>query len=189
MRDALERSAGSSVNALSGTGERLRSELSLVLDRLGDTSTTLERMVGSAGSDLDAIQTGLAERVGEFQRALGSISSQVAGLNRTSSTTQAKRAPSSIVSPNTPIRSPALRTICRQRRKPSTRRWIDGAKACRRLWAKSARKSEDFENLMRSFASTVEDFFNKAQARAKEINAALMMTTNGASATSAASSN
>ena len=45
------------------------------------------------------------------------------------------------------------------------------------------RKSEDFEALMRSFAATVEELFNKAQARAKEINAALMLTTNGAAAT------
>ena len=36
---------------------------------------------------------------------------------------------------------------------------------------------------MRSFATTVEDSFNKAQARAKEINAALMLTTNGAAST------
>jgi len=36
---------------------------------------------------------------------------------------------------------------------------------------------------MRSFASTVEESFNKAQARAKEINAALMLTTNGAAST------
>ena len=183
LREALERSAGSSVNALSSTGERLRSELSLVLDRLGDTSTTLERMVGSAGSDLDAIQTGLAERVGEFQRALGAISSQVAGLNRTSSTTQAEA--SALVdrlAEHTNSLAGAAHDLS------STQEAVDAALDRRReslqtLIGEVARKSADFESLMRSFASTVEDSFAKAQARAKEINAALMMTTNGASAT------
>ena len=51
------------------------------------------------------------------------------------------------------------------------------------LMGQIGRKSEDFESLMRSFAGTVEESFNKAQARAKEINAALMLTTNGAAAT------
>ena len=36
---------------------------------------------------------------------------------------------------------------------------------------------------MQSFAATVEESFDRAQARAKEINASLMMTTNGAAAT------
>jgi hypothetical protein len=183
LREALERSAGASVNALNSTGDRLRNELSLVLDRLGDTSTTLERIVGSAGTDLDAIQTGLAERVVEFQRSLGAISSQVAGLNRTSSMTQAE---ATVLVDRLAEHTNALAGAAHDL--STTQESIDAALDRRRaslqtLMGDVARKSEDFESLMRSFATTVEDSFNKAQTRAKEINAALMMTTNGASAT------
>src|SRR6202050_1957922 len=44
-------------------------------------------------------------------------------------------------------------------------------------------KGETFGPLRGSLASTAEDSFKKAQPAAKEINAALMMTTNGAAAT------
>jgi uncharacterized protein YoxC len=183
LRETLERSAGASVNALSGTGEKLRNELSQVLDRLGATSTTLERIVGSASSDLDAVQGGLAERVAEFQRSLGLISSQVSGLNRASSTTQAE---ATALVDRLAEHTNSLAGVAHDL--ASTQESIDATLDRRReslqtLIGQIERKSEDFGALMGSFASTVEDSFNKAQARAKEINAALMMTTNGAAAT------
>jgi len=130
LREALERSAGASVNALSGTGDKLRNELTQVLDRLGATSATLERIVGSAGSDLNAVESGLAERVGEFQRALGSISARFPASTAHRRRRRPKRARSSTGSPNTPIRSPASPMISPRRRRLSIRRWSAGAKAC-----------------------------------------------------------
>ncbi len=183
MRESLERSAGVSVNALSGTGDRLRNELTQVLDRLGATSGALERIVGSAGSDLDAIQGGLAERTAEFQRALGSISAQVAGLSRASSTTQAEAgALVERLTEHANSLSGAAHDLA------TTQESVDAALEKRReslqaLMGEIDRKSQDFAGLMQSFALTVEDSFNRAQARAKEINGALMMTTNGAAAT------
>ena len=154
-----------------------------MLDRLGDASSTLERIVGSAGSDLSAVQTGLAERVTEFQRALGSISSQVAGLNRASAATQAEA--SGLVE-RLAEHTNSLAGVAHDL--ATTQESVDAALDRRReslqtLMGQIGRKSEDFEALMRSFAGTVEESFNKAQARAKEINAALMLTTNGAAAT------
>jgi hypothetical protein len=168
---------------LSGTGDRLRTELTQVLDRLGATSGTLERIVSSAGSDLNAVESGLAERVAEFQRALGSISAQVSGLNRTSSTTQAE---ASALADRLAEHTTSLAGVAHNL--ASTQEAVDQALERRReslqiLVSQIGRKSEDFETLMRSFASTVEESFNKAQARAKEINAALMLTTNGAAST------
>ena len=183
LREALERSAGASVSALSGTGDKLRNELTQVLDRLGATSATLERIVGSAGADLNAVESGLAERVTEFQRALGSISAQVSGLNRASSTTQTEAA---ALVDRLAEHTNSLAGVAHDL--ASTQEAVDQALERRReslqtLVAQIGRKSEDFEALMRSFASTVEESFNKAQARAKEINAALMLTTNGAAST------
>jgi hypothetical protein len=168
---------------LSGTGDKLRNELTQVLDRLGATSTTLERIVGSAGSDLNAVESGLAERVTEFQRALGSISAQVSGLNRASTTTQAE---ASALVDRLAEHTNSLSGVAHDL--ASTQEAVDQALERRReslqiLVGQIGRKSEDFEALMRSFASTVEESFNKAQARAKEINAALMLTTNGAAST------
>ena len=183
LRESLESSASASVNALGGTGDRLRNELTLVLDKLGEASATLERIVGSAGSDLDAVQTGLAARVADFQRALGSISSQVAGLNRASTTTQAE---ANGLAERLAEHTNSLAGVAHDL--ASTQETVDAALDRRReslqaLMGQIGRKSEDFEALMRSFAATVEESFGKAQARAKEINAALMLTTNGAAAT------
>ena len=89
LRDALERSAETSVGALAGTGDRLRNELAQVIDNLGKTSSAIDQAVASAGDRLAAVQGGLATKVEEFQRALGGIASQVSTLGRLSSSTQA----------------------------------------------------------------------------------------------------
>ena len=161
----------------------MRSELTQVLERLGATSGALERIVGSAGSDLDAIQGGLAERTAEFQRALGSISAQVAGLSRASAATQAEA--SALVErlgEHANSLTGAVQNLA------TTQESVDAAfekrsGSLQALMGEIERKSQDFATLMQSFASTVEEFLQRAQARAKEINGALMMTTNGAAAT------
>ena len=89
LRNSVSLSAETSVGALTGAGDRLRNELTQVIDNLGKTSAVIDQTVASAGQKLSAVQGGLAARVEEFQRALGGIASQVATLGRLSSTTQA----------------------------------------------------------------------------------------------------
>src|SRR6202046_2134880 len=88
LSEPVPRSAANSVASLSGTGDRLRHELTSVIDNLGQTTTGIDQAIGSAGERLTAVQSGLAARVDEFQHALGGISSQVAALGRLSATTQ-----------------------------------------------------------------------------------------------------
>ena len=88
LSETVTRSAENSVGSLSGTGDRLRHELTSVIDNLGQTSAVIDQAIGSAGDRLAAVQSGLATRVEEFQNALGGISSQVTALGRLSATTQ-----------------------------------------------------------------------------------------------------
>ena len=79
---AIERGAGAQRRGLGepaerGTGGKLRNELSpRCSDRLGDTSTTRERHRRLGWRRPRRGPVSLAERVAEFQRALGSISVQ-----------------------------------------------------------------------------------------------------------------
>ena len=133
LREALERSASASVNALGGTGERLRNELTLVLDRLGDASETLERIVGSAGSDLNAVQTGLAERSSRNSSARWArFPRKFPGSTGRPPQRRPKQAPWSSVWPSILIRWRASLTTWPRPRNRSTRRSIGGAKPCRR---------------------------------------------------------
>ena len=88
LREAMEKGSESSVSSLASTGDRLRQELSLVLERLSQTGTALDRIVGSASSKLGDIQGDLGDKVQGLQRSLGAIASQVTELDRLSTTTR-----------------------------------------------------------------------------------------------------
>jgi hypothetical protein len=180
LRETLERSGGASVVALSGAGERLRNELLQVLDRLGTTSSTLERVVETASGDLESVRGGLAERVGEFERALGAISSQIAALGRASATTQKEAAGlADRLAEHVNSLAGASHDLA------AMQGTFDDAIARRRdslanLIEEVAAKSDAFENLMQTFTTTVEDSLNRALLRAKDVQTSVAQTTNGA---------
>ena len=73
---------------MSSTGERLRGELTKVLERLGQTGAALDRVVASASGRLGEIQGDLGDRVLDMQRSLGAIATQVGELDRISGLTR-----------------------------------------------------------------------------------------------------
>ena len=181
LRDSVARSAETSVGTLVGTGDRLRNELAVVIGDLGKTSATIDQTVAAAGERLSSLQSGLAGRVEEFQRALGGIASQVATLGRLSSTTQTDAsALASQLSRNADSLAKVAQELAAQQQS------LDAALEKRRdglqkLVGDLSGRGEAFETVLSRFASNVEDSFSRAQARAQEISAALASTARGAS--------
>ena len=56
LQETVTRSAENSVKSLSGTGDRLRNELTLVIHNLGQTGAVIDQAIGSAGDRLAAVQ-------------------------------------------------------------------------------------------------------------------------------------
>ncbi|HYC25291.1 MAG TPA: hypothetical protein VEC58_04550, partial [Roseiarcus sp.] len=180
LNQALDRSSRQTLGALTGAGDKLRNELILVVDKLGSTTTTLERSVGSASGELDAIQGKLTEQVGEFQRALGAISAQIVALTRASSTTQQE---TSALADR--LASHANTLLGTTHDLTTTQAEVDAALERRRqslakLIEEVGGKSDAFEAMMHSFTATIEDSLNRAHARAREVNASLAQATSGA---------
>jgi hypothetical protein len=152
-----------------------------VIDNLGQTSAVIDRTIGSAGDRLSAVQSGLAGRVEEFQRALGGIASQVTTLARLSAATQSDAgALASQLAQHTEALGAVGRDLAQQQQS------LDLALEHRRnslqaLISDLSGRSETFEATLGRFAANVEDSFARAQARAQEIGAALASATKGAS--------
>ena len=181
LHETVTRSAESSVESLSGTGDRLRNELTSVIDDLGQTSAVIDRAIGSAGDRLAAVQSGLAARVEEFQHALGGIASQVAALGRLSATAQSD---ASTLAGQLAQHAEALGVVGRDL--AQQQQSLDFALEHRRnslqaLIGDISGRSEAFEATLGRFAANVEDSFARSQARAQEISAALASATRGAS--------
>ena len=181
LRETVARSAETSVGALAGTGEQLRNELTLVIADLGKASATIDQTVETAGERLAYVQSGLAARVEELQRALGGIASQVATLGRLSSATQADAgALASQLAKNAELLAEVAKELAAQQQS------LDASLEHRRdslqaLVGDLSGRSEAFEAVLGRFASNVEDSFNRAQGRAQEISAALSSMARGAS--------
>ncbi len=183
LAQAMEDTSGVSIAALAGTGDKLRVELTQVLERLGQTSAILERNVSNAGVNLNAVQHGLAQRSGEFQQSLSAMASQVAELGRLSAGAHAETgAIVDRLTDNTHSLTNIVQGLTESQQS------VDAAlqgrqESLQALIHQMTGRSVEFESLMRNFAANVEDSFNRAQTRAKEINSALMLTTNGTAAT------
>ena len=179
VREAVERNAGATVTALVAAGERLRYELSQVLDRLGQAGSALDRVVDGAGGKLGAIQGELGEKIDEMQRALGAMAAQVSELDQLSSTTQiasgslvermaASTAALAEVSGDLAAKQQTLDQALERRHA-----------SLRNLLAEIDAKSREFDAAASRFAASFEESFNRAQERAQEISAALALATKG----------
>jgi phage host-nuclease inhibitor protein Gam len=179
LRDAVERNAGASVTALTAAGERMRNELSQVLERLGQASFALDRVVDGAGDTLGAIQSDLGEKMDAMQGALGAMAAQVSELDHLSSTTQ--NASGSLVE-RLAVYVTALAEVSRDL--AAKQQAFDQAVERRHTSLHSLlvdidAKSQEFDDAASRFAASFEESFNRAQTRAQEISAALTLATKG----------
>ncbi|NDA47608.1 MAG: hypothetical protein EBY21_10120, partial [Alphaproteobacteria bacterium] len=87
LQKLFETGTGTSVQALLTTNEKLKDDLSDVLQRLAETSIALNGVVNEAGNSLEAIEGTLTNRVRDFQGSVNAISNQINNLNTASLTT------------------------------------------------------------------------------------------------------
>ncbi len=183
LREAVEQNAGASVTALHAAGDRMRNELSQVLDRLGQASLALDRIVEGAGDKLGAIEGDLGEKIDAMQRALGAMAAQVTELDRLSATTQQE---SGALVERMATHTSALADVARDL--AAKQQTIDLALQHRHaslqtLFVDIDAKSREFDAAASHFAASFEESFNKAQTRAQEISAALATVTKGTALT------
>jgi hypothetical protein len=152
-----------------------------VIDNLGQTGAVIDRVTGSAGDRLAAVQSGLAARVDEFQQALGAIASQVTTLGRLSAVTQSD---ASAVAGQLAQHAESLAAVGRdltQQQHSLDLALEHRQSSLQALVSDLSGRSEAFEATLGRFAANVEDSFSRAQARAQEISATLASATRGAS--------
>ena len=165
---------------LNASGERMRAELGQVLDRLSQVGAVLDRVVGAAGERLVAIEGGLGERIGELQHALGAMSDQVSALDRLSSDTRDQSgALVERLSGHTAALAAVSRDLAANQQSVDTSLELRHA-SLKTLFAEITEKSQEFDAVARHFATSFEESFTKAQARAQEISASLAVATKSA---------
>jgi len=183
LRDAVDRNAGASVAALSVASDRMRDELSLVLDRLGQASAALDRVVGGADDRLGAVGAQLAAKVEEMQRALAAMATQVTMLDRLSTATRDESA--------TLVESVAKHADAfaeAARRLSAGEETIDQALQRRQATLQSLfedidAKNREFEAVTQRLSQSFAESFDRAQARAQEISGALTLAARGTAST------
>ncbi|MGD1016567.1 MAG: hypothetical protein ABR863_09035 [Roseiarcus sp.] len=179
LREAVEGNAGESVTALTTVSDRLRDELSQVLDRLGEASQALDRVVGGATDSLGAIQGDFSEKIDELQRALGATAEQVSEIDRMSSTAHTM---SGSLIEHMAAYANALTEVSRDfaaKQETANQAFERRHASLQNLFAEIDAKSLDFDTAASRFAASFEESFNRAQARAQEISASLALATKG----------
>jgi len=174
LRQAIDTSANGSVATLLGVNDRMKGELTNVLDQLGVTNQSLEKIISTASTNLEAIETSVGERLRDFQSALNIVSNQINLLNDTASSTlhDAGQLATTIDEHHRTLALSAGELA-------RTQAELDTSLASRRvsleaLLSNINTKREDFENVMRSFTGLVDETFRNAETRAREIGAFLV---------------
>jgi hypothetical protein len=176
MRASIDLSATRLTSAFNEAGDRAQSKLAPLLEKLGATNAELAQLNAAMDENLTNLHGEVAGRLGEFQRALSSLSGQVAALGRVSNTTQTDAA---ALVEKLDQRTRALAEIADGL--ASTQTMVDATLADRQeklasLLDNLTASSGSYDVLLKRFADTVEESFAKGQARAQEINAMLAAT-------------
>ena len=169
FRRDVDASAADAVASVAQTHEKLRGELSGVLDQLGQTGALLRSLASASGDSLTAVETRLGERAREFQTILELSAGHVAALSDTSKNTLGE---AHALADKLAAQSHALAGAVSDLAETNAN--ADAALDSRRvmlerLLASVGSKTEDFDSVMQSFAGLVDDGFKQAEARAREV--------------------
>ena len=173
LREAMERNSRVSVSALTSTNEKLRTELSVLLDRLGQTASGLGRIVADANNGLGSVESGLSARLQEMQKALGAMAAQVTELDRLSLET---RDSASDLVERLGGRTVALADIARDL--STKQQTIDLALQHRQsgleaLVGQLSERGQSLHTQLADFTQGIEASLEKAESRAQEISVSL----------------
>jgi hypothetical protein len=177
LHDTVSTSTRQSVEALADANNTLRTELRDVLERLTDANRTLQVIVGSASEALDSIETRLTTRVEDFHGALSTINNQVAAMDQMSSQTNSgvERLTHEINIHNDQLGSTMDKLQLTQQDfstlLESRRQLIE------HLLHTVDMRAHEIDTLLTGFSSRVNDTFQMAEQRAREVGQFLSTST------------
>ena len=179
LRDNIDHHAAAAVAAVTGAQDRLRDELAGLIEELAKRNTSLDQLAGKTGQNLDLIETNLGQRIGEFETALTAINAQVANLSETSAATLAE---AGSLATRLDTHGRALAHTSHELRRSQTE--VDASLADRvnsleSLLTRVNEKSDDLDSVMRAFSGMIDESFNSAEVRAREIGTFLAESTQG----------
>jgi hypothetical protein len=177
LREAVDTSANTSIASMIGANDRLKGEMSGILDRLGQTNVSLQSIISQASGNLTAIEAQLTSNLGAFGRAIESVSEQVSQLGEVATQTLSG---ADAVSHSLGAHSEALLRTTSELENSHVA--LDTALANRhqsleQLLGDIEGRRGDFENVLQAFSGLIEDAFRDAEARARDIGTFLVEST------------
>ncbi len=180
LRFAVEAGATASIAALIEANQCLKTEMADIVDRLGGGAAALREAVGSAGVNLTAVEQSLSDRMDDFRALLANITSEVQQFNRSAGETlgEAGGLAESIARHRDSLAASAGELAQSQ---TELGLMLDGRRNSLEALLRDVKdRRDDFENVMVSFTSLVAEFFDKAEARARDIVSVLAETSESA---------
>ncbi|MEN9707906.1 MAG: hypothetical protein RIQ68_314, partial [Pseudomonadota bacterium] len=151
------------------TKDQLQTEIVTVLEQLRSTSTFLSEVVGQTNENLTGVESALGSRVIDFTNAIDTVNAQVHALTDTAVTTleSADAVAARIEQSNSYLSGIASQVAAQQHD-------IDDMLEQRRAMLDTTIESmnirtQEFDQLMRTFSVSVDDAFRRAEARARDI--------------------
>ena len=195
LQIAINNSTSNAVSTLINTNDRLKNELSGVLDRLSDANVMLQHVIDSATQNLETVEDGLGERVKEIESILASVAArtnrasdevatQVSAL-RSVSTGTLKDATELVlrldeqsrsVADSTQEHVRALAEASGMLERIETRVAVsltERRQTMEQMLGLISERTDDLDGITRSFSTLVEDSLRGAEERARQIGSLL----------------
>ncbi len=169
LRTTLDAAARSSVQNLVSTKQVVQGEIVAVLEQLGETSSLLKQIIAHAGDNLGEVEATLATRVQDFSQAIDQINMQVHALTETAVTTleSADAVAGRLEHSNQYLSGVASQVANTQ--EDLDRTLIERRNALEETILGMGQRTEEFDQLMRTFSVAIDDAFRRAEARARDI--------------------
>ena len=169
LRTTLDAASRSSVQNLVSTKQVVQGEIVAVLEQLRETSGLLKQIIEHAGDNLGDAEATLATRVQDFSQAIDQINMQVHALTETAVTTleSADAVAGRLEHSNQYLSGVASQVAHTQ--EDLDRTLIERRNALEETILGMGQRTEEFDQLMRTFSVAIDDAFRRAEARARDI--------------------
>ncbi len=184
FNEAIVGGAEQSVRGLTQAHRKLSGEITEVLNRLGDANGTLNNILASATNNLEAVETGLTERVRELESAMGQI---IADTSNTSERVEKQVGvlrevsggvlrEASVLSQNIQLQGTALLKVTEELSSAQGR--FDMALQRKHGDVQSIvsaieQQNSEMESMMTGFQQLLQDSLSAAEAKAREVSSTL----------------
>ena len=158
------------------TNEKVKDEMAATVGALIERNAALQQTIGNADTSFAAIERALAARIQEFESALAGITQEIEDLGANAGATigSAHALYETIASQQQSLASAAADLSRSQVELDRTLN--DRRSALETLLASVQEQRQEFDNMMSSFSSIVDESFHRVESRAREIGSFLAET-------------